>query len=81
MSSSDGVRLGFLEVAEAHGDAAVGAGSNARAGLSIQNANVTVHSEFLLVDSQSRIQFYHRSCRIGEIAEEDATVSPAKGRG
>ena len=55
VSSSDGVRLGFLEVAEAHGDAAVGAGSNARAGLSIQNANVTVHSEFLLVDSQSRI--------------------------
>ena len=55
VSSSDGVRLGFFEVPEAHGDAAVGAGSNGRAGLSIQNANVTVHSEFLLVDSQSRM--------------------------
>jgi hypothetical protein len=55
VSSSDGVRLGLLEVAEAHGDAAVGADSNGRAGLSIQNANVTVHSEFLLEDSQSTI--------------------------
>ena len=55
VSSSHGVRLGFLEVAEAHGDAAVGAGSNGRAGLFIQNANVTVHAEFLLVDSQPRI--------------------------
>jgi hypothetical protein len=45
----------LLEVAEAHGDAAVGADSNGRAGLSIQNANVTVHSEFLLGDSQSTI--------------------------
>ncbi len=44
VSSSDGVRTGFLEVPEAHGDAAASAGGNGRACLIIQNANVTVHS-------------------------------------